>query len=362
MEALNSPYYIYIIYGVASFIFCLILNRLLLKFAKSIGPKEKKNNNGLIRWATQNKPALGGISFFLIFLISFVFYFILPFVEEAMSGYEMLALMSSVTLAFTIGLFDDAYNSIPFSKFAGQLLCAIIMIVFGVYINATPFALLNWLITIIWVVGIMNSINMLDNMDGVTASVSLLILVTTMMILKYGPESSDFYFFICFGVAVGLFAFLFVNWKPSKMYMGDSGSQFLGALLAFISIKWMWNYHETSEGLISIRQFIIPMLAFTMPLIDTITVTVRRIARGQSPFLGGRDHTTHHLAYFGIGEGWVAFIFAALTFVSGLLIIYILNSMDNWNLSMSMLMIAYFFIILFGMQWFYEKAKKNKPS
>ena len=117
---------------------------------------------------------------------------------------------------------------------------------------------LNYIITILWVVGIMNSINMLDNMDGITTVTSIFIFLTALIFLALQNSFQHYDFMIVLGMMGGLISFLFYNWSPSKMYMGDSGSQFLGLLLAIIGIKYFWNstVFETQE-LIPTKQIII---------------------------------------------------------------------------------------------------------
>jgi UDP-GlcNAc:undecaprenyl-phosphate GlcNAc-1-phosphate transferase len=126
--------------------------------------------------------------------------------------------------------------------------------------------------------------------------------------------------------------FLVLNWRPAKLYMGDTGSQFLGALLAYVGIVYFWNLVPNSgDPTIFSRQVIFALLAFLMPILDTTFVTVARLSRGQSPAVGGRDHTTHHLAYLGIPQGLIPLIYISITLLSGLLINSILRVLDGWS-------------------------------
>ncbi|MDZ7898039.1 MAG: MraY family glycosyltransferase [Arcicella sp.] len=221
--------------------------------------------------------------------------------------------------------------------------------------------MVNHWFTVTWVVGMMNSINMLDNMDGIVSSVSLVSLGLALMIIFSSGSQNLMDIILITAVAGALIGFLFFNWNPAKIYMGDTGSQFLGAFLSWVSIQYFWQFRDFSAGGIQVKQFLIPALAFIVPLIDTVTVTLRRLARGVSPFVGGRDHTTHHLAYLGIKDKNVVRIMIGISIVSALIAINILPVLNSseWHWSFSLATIIYYLIIFFGMQYFYEVAKQR---
>ena len=150
--------------------------------------------------------------------------------------YGFVGLLLSCAAGFLIGLADDAYDTRPILKFGIQFLCGVILIASGVYINLTHNLLLNYLLTIFWVVGIMNSINMLDNMDGITTIVTIGIVLNIIYVILFHHDFNNLHLLVLTGVLASLFAFLYFNWHPSTMYMGDTGSQFLGAFLATMGI------------------------------------------------------------------------------------------------------------------------------
>ena len=164
------------------------------------------------------------------------------------------------------------------------------------------------------VVGIMNSLNMLDNMDSVTNTMCIIVLVGVLITLL-SPVCDAFFVVLIVATMASMIAFYRFNWHPSKMYMGDNGSQFLGAFMAIVSIKYLWNPAEV-ELSNSVYPFLIVYLAFLVPLTDTATVTVNRLMRGQSPFVGGTDHTTHHLSYRGLSDRQVVCLLGAINIVS----------------------------------------------
>jgi len=205
----------------------------------------------------------------------------------------------------------------------------------------------------------MNSINMLDNMDGITASISTSIILGVFMIMALQSDGFNTYGIILLGVAAALTGFLYYNWHPSKMFMGDTGSQFLGVFLSAISIIFLWQFKSDTEEFIQVKQFLAPLLLFIMPIIDTTTVFIRRISRRQSPFVGGRDHTTHHLAYLGLKDGQVAAVFTVISVFSILLVYILYRSFDHWNAIYNVIVIGYFMIVFAIFQYLYEIGKKK---
>lgn len=354
----------YAIYFVVAVFFTTILSLLFLKFLKNIGTRQNNGHENLVRWASQTKPKIGGFCFFMLFLLSVCSYFLLPFQSENFFNSELLALLGSASLGFIVGLVDDSYNTPPRFKFLGQLACAIVMIAMGVLIPISNIWMVDALFTTFWVVGVMNSINMLDNMDGITASVSAFILMAALVILYLQGALAGFYVIVTVGVLAALVSYLYFNWHPSKMYMGDSGSQFLGAFLSVISILYMWQFRGDMnvEVGFSLQQFVLPLLIFMLPIMDTTTVFVRRIRRGQSPFVGGRDHTTHHLAYCGLKDNQVAWIFVGLAAVTVFFTYFIvLHFLTNtWSMGLSLLSLGYVLAVFLGLQYFYEVGKRKK--
>jgi UDP-GlcNAc:undecaprenyl-phosphate GlcNAc-1-phosphate transferase len=250
-------------------------------------------------------------------------------------------------LGFLLGLADDAYNTKPFLKFLTQVTCAVILMVTGTEISLSYVEPVNYVITIVWVVGIMNSLNMLDNMDAITSTVSISIILSAMVVMIFHQEVGSVYFMVLTGVMAALIGFLYFNWNPSKMYMGDTGSQFLGVFLAATGIKYLWNAEPPSGDLISARNLLLPLIVFIMPIIDTTTVVINRLGRGKSPFIGGKDHTTHALAYLGLTDRQVALVFWGMTLVSLLLVVIIERFLVSWTHLYTTLFSVYL-IVMFG--------------
>jgi UDP-GlcNAc:undecaprenyl-phosphate GlcNAc-1-phosphate transferase len=144
--------------------------------------------------------------------------------------------------------------------------------------------------------------------------------------------------------------------------MGDTGSQFLGVFLAAISILLFWNIRDNVSGVIQIKQFVLPLLIFTVPLMDTLTVFIRRLLKKQSPFVGGKDHTTHQLVFFGFSEKQTAWILILIGVFSSGIALALVNNLIPWNLSATVGAFVYFFAIFGTMQVVYNIGKKKHEN
>jgi UDP-GlcNAc:undecaprenyl-phosphate/decaprenyl-phosphate GlcNAc-1-phosphate transferase len=326
-----------------------IKNQLVIKNQKSVSQE---------RWAVSPKSTLGGISFYFTFITTVTAF--------SLISHFPTILILAFTVAFSFGLLDDLYHTTPMIKFIGQFITLFCIIYGGLSVPISDSKIFNEFFTTLWVVGMMNSINMLDNMDGIVSSVSLVSLGLALMIIFSSKNQNLTDIILITSVIGALIGFLFFNWNPAKIYMGDTGSQFLGAFLSWVSIQYFWQFRDFQEGGIQVKQFLIPALAFIIPLIDTVTVTLRRLARGVSPFVGGRDHTTHHLAYLGIKDKNVVRIMIVISIVSALVAFNILPVLKSseWHWSFSLATIIYYLTVFFGLQYFYEVAKQkiNQPK
>jgi UDP-GlcNAc:undecaprenyl-phosphate GlcNAc-1-phosphate transferase len=342
-----QEYYLLILALVFIFtlVFSILFNTILLRFASTLGIRE--NSTTISRWSSSQKPALGGITFFISFLISVSFHSIFfNHYVSIFNNIQALGVLATVSVAFLMGLADDAYNTKPFLKFAVQALCSIILISTNNYINITDFAYFNYILTFLWVVGIMNSINMLDNMDGITTSVSITIIACIFVSLKIGNELSLFDSLVLIGVMGSLCGFLFHNWHPSRMFMGDTGSQFLGMFLAYFGIKYLWNSTDFNGEHIPTKQLCTVLVAFILPILDTTFVTISRLMKRKSPFVGGKDHTTHHVSYLGLSDSQVSFLFVGLGGFSVFLVLLINRFVTGWDHLYTVICFAYFVILL----------------
>ncbi|MCB9170684.1 MAG: undecaprenyl/decaprenyl-phosphate alpha-N-acetylglucosaminyl 1-phosphate transferase [Flavobacteriales bacterium] len=334
----------------AAVMFSLLINSLFMRFSRTLGSREP--DAALIRWSASHKPAFGGIAFFIVFLGAFAVNGAFFPKNSAAWQPELFGLIAATCVGFLVGLADDAYNTRPLLKLFAQIVCALVLILSGTYIRIFDTLWVDQLITVVWVVGIMNAINMLDNMDAISTVVSIMILVGALTVHLVNGAMESIQVVLLVGTIAALCGFLFYNWNPSRMFMGDTGSQFLGVYLAYVGIVYFWNGQAASGAHEPWRQAVSALIMFILPIVDTTTVTINRIMKGGSPFVGGRDHTTHHLSYAGLSDGQVALTFAALGAVSVFLNFVQLRFIPAWNNLYTALFVLYallLFGILFGM-------------
>lgn len=307
----------------------LVSNKLLLSFSQTLGIRNK--NDITVRWSNESKPSLGGVAFFVAFLLGAIAYSIIFYTENIFHNKEFVGLFGAGLIAFIMGLADDAYNTKPYLKLAVQILCGIILVATDSLIAITPSFTINALLTISWVVLIMNSLNMLDNMDGITGTNALFILSTCLAsdIILYDWNMNLWTLTLCIQIGA-LVGFLYFNIHPSKLFMGDAGSQFIGLFTAFFAIHDLSNIGvKTNES--PLIGLIIILIAFGPTLVDTISVVINRLKKGQNPMVGGKDHTTHHLVYAGYSDRQVWYIFLLLSIISLIVSISAIYA-AKWNM------------------------------
>lgn len=337
MQFFENIYFFLGLFFVVSFTISWFVNKLLLTFSKNLGIRNK--NDVVIRWSSVSKPSLGGISFFISFFFCILIYSVLYGESDVYHNLRFLGFLGGTFMAFFMGLADDAYDTNPYFKLITQILCGIVMVTTGSYIDIFEWDILNYAITIIWTIGIMNSINMLDNMDGITSITSFQILLTTFLIIQLFSWNYPINITVIIVLIGAISGFLPFNLNPSKMFMGDTGSQFLGFILAYVSIDQGWNiinYLMPSNqfSLISIVfSFALIAVLFAPTLVDTTFVTINRLRKGQSPMVGGKDHTTHHLSYKGLSDKAIGYRFMLINLLSlvfTLLMIYLMVKFDSY--------------------------------
>ncbi|MBD3638506.1 MAG: undecaprenyl/decaprenyl-phosphate alpha-N-acetylglucosaminyl 1-phosphate transferase [Crocinitomicaceae bacterium] len=340
-----------------AFVLSALINNLLLKFAKSLGIRDRDNMT--IRWSNEAKPSLGGISFYLCFLLGFMIYAIIFGQEDVFQNKDLLGLFFSINVAFLLGLSDDAYDTRPYIKLGSQILCGALLVSTGSGIELFPEDWMNITLTILWVAGMMNSINMLDNMDGITSITSIFIILTILGISLPFKLTNNVDLFLLITTLGSISGFLIFNWNPAKLFMGDTGSQFLGMFLAYFSIKFLWN-HNIEGGDYSIFSNVsLVLITFAIPIVDTAFVTIRRLRKGKSPMVGGKDHTTHTLSYRGLTDRQVALIYVVLGIISSLLAYNVANFIAPNSLS---LVLIWAYVIMLLVIFFSIAKKTNKKS
>jgi UDP-GlcNAc:undecaprenyl-phosphate GlcNAc-1-phosphate transferase len=306
----------------------------------------RNKNDVIIRWSNQSKPSLGGVSFYVVFVFSAIAFSIVFYDENIFHNKHYVGLFTAGGIAFLMGLADDAYNTRPYAKLFVQILCGFILVFTGTSIDIAHNLWIDGALTVIWVVTIMNSLNMLDNMDGITGTTVFFILMSCLLggwiIFDFNTNIWSLSLIAVIGAIVG---FLYYNVHPSRLFMGDAGSQFIGLFVAFFAIKFLWNVSaETQTN--AWASVIVALIAFTPAAADTLTVVINRLKKGKSPMVGGKDHTTHHLVYSGLNDKQVWYVFTAIGFISFILVLSMIN-LIKLNLILPILFFILYFVVVF---------------
>lgn len=312
------------------------VNRTLLKRLKSLGTQRYAPR---VRWSAQAKPTIGGVSFFIGLVATLL---CLPFFDLSVIDavdVSLIYLAVGALAAFLMGLTDDIWQTKPLSKFVVQVACGVLLFLAGVHFPVEGHPAVQAALTIFWTVALMNSINMLDNMDGVSAGVAMATLLTLWYLAPDHPAG-----FIAFGMACTLLGFLALNTFPSKLFMGDAGSQLLGFLLALLSLVIV--NQRLGDNALPGGWLLLPIL-FGTTLTDTALVTLNRLSFRRSPFRGGRDHSTHHLSYLGWADRMIAMTFTAWSALNGVFVTLLLKLTETSAL-VGVALVSFFSLAIFA--------------
>ncbi len=255
------------------------------------------------RWHRGVIPLLGGVGVFGAFAAAILL--TQPEIIRTHGG-----LLAGAAIMFLVGLYDDVRPLSPPVKFTAQILAAAVVVFSGYRTGFFDSELPNILITIIWLVGITNAINLLDNMDGLAGGISLIAASFLAYFFRLNAAEQPL-LVIALSLAGGLLGFLIFNFPPAKIFMGDNGSLFFGFTLASLAIA------RTPQASNVFAVMSVPTLLFILPILDTAFVTFTRLLRGQSPAQGGRDHTSHRLVAFGLSERQTVLVLYGLAIISG---------------------------------------------
>ena len=232
---------------------------------------------------TNPVPLLGGAAIYVAFII------VLLLFGDRRYIHEVVGIFVGATLVSLMGVVDDRWGLGSYIKLVGQLVAACILVYSGVRVNIWG----NWwdiALTICWVVGITNAMNLLDNMDGLSGGIAMI--AATFFLLLAALSNQYLVGALAAALAGACAGFLVYNWNPAHIFMGDTGSLFLGFLLAAVGIKL--RFPSNSDTI----TWMIPVLVLALPVFDTTLVFISRLRRGKNPLTTpGKDHVSHRLAF-----------------------------------------------------------------
>src|SRR6267378_4220695 len=306
--------------SVAAFILALVIAALLTpnlrRFAEARGLlDEPKDSRRVHRRAV---PRIGGLSIIAAFYASLVGLLVYEpelgryFYSKGWVGFSFL--LGGLAIA-ALGLYDDLRGANAYQKFAVQFGVAALLYTCGYRIEhialpggALELGILAFPVTVVWIVGIINAINLIDGLDGLAGGVALCAVLTNLVVsmVRGQPIMT-----LCMAALAGaLIGFLFYNFNPASIFLGDTGSLFLGYVLAVTSIRT----HQKSSAVVSL---LVPVVALAVPIVDTALAMGRRALTGRPMFSGDREHIHHRLLGLGLSQRQAALVLYGTSVVLG---------------------------------------------
>ena len=298
-----------------AFLIALILTPVVRNLAVKMGAVDdpRKDKDPERRMHSDPVPRMGGLAIVLGFLLStLIFVPMTPQLQGALLG---------AVIIVVLGVFDDIYDLRAKFKLAVQLFAALIAVLTGNVIeyisnpnlfSADPYwklGILSIPVTVLWIVAITNAVNLIDGLDGLACGVSSISSLTLLVIaLLLGEPTVAL---LVAALAGGCLGFLPYNMNPAKIFMGDTGSTFLGYILAVISVQGLFKMY-------TLISFVVPFLLFGLPIFDTCFAFIRRIAHGQSPMHADRSHVHHRLIDMGFSQKQAVAVLYVITAILGL--------------------------------------------
>ena len=306
---------------IVSFAFTFATTPLVRRFAFKIGAIDIPKDNR--RMHKKPTPRIGGLAIIFGFTVA-----TLCFAQPSRQLYGTLA---GAAIIAVMGVIDDCKNLPAKLKFVIQIIAALVVVFAGDikidvftnpnFLSDNPYWVLpEWLsvtLTVIWIVFITNAVNFIDGLDGLAAGVSAIMSISLVFISISVGE----YSIAILGIALmgSCFGFLPFNFNPAKIFMGDTGSTFLGFMLATLSIQGVFKSY-------AVISFAVPLLILGLPLFDALFAMIRRILRGQSPMTADRGHLHHRLVDMGFSQKQTVFILYAISGVLGITAVLLAES------------------------------------
>ena len=300
------------------------------------------------RMHTRPTPRLGGLAIFFGFVVtSLLFCEVTP---------SLVAIWIGGLILCTLGTLDDIFRLHWLVKMAVQFAVAGIAISQGVLINQinlggsyVQLGVWSYPITLLWIVGLTNAINLIDGLDGLACGVSAISSLSILCVmLLLGDAGSALITGILAGACIGFLPF---NRNPARIFMGDSGALFLGYTFALISIEGVFKLH-------TILSFMIPLSIFAFPILDTLTAIVRRLLHGKNPFAPDRSHLHHKLIDLGFTQKETVGILYAICGILGLVAVTFTETMFQNKRLLKSVLLAAAALIIFWLNYIVMK----KPS
>jgi UDP-GlcNAc:undecaprenyl-phosphate GlcNAc-1-phosphate transferase len=282
------------------------------------------------RWHRKPTAMMGGVAIFIA---------VMAVVPAMLDGRrERWIVLAASSLLFLVGLIDDFVKIKPYQKLIGQIVGAASVIYFGLVLPWTSSAPTNIMVTFVWLIGITNAVNMLDNMDGLSAGIAAIAAI--FLGINFALNGQFNVALMLAGFAGALLGFLIYNHSPASIFMGDCGSMFIGFFLAATALMSGSSGGGRSRSVVAVLA--VPVLVLFVPIFDTTFVTVMRKLAGRAASQGGRDHTSHRLVALGLSEKHAVWMLYTLAVCASLLALVARHA----AIDVSIVVIAAFIIVL----------------
>jgi UDP-GlcNAc:undecaprenyl-phosphate GlcNAc-1-phosphate transferase len=315
----------------ASAILALVLTPLVRYLARRNGLVAKPK---IDRWHKQPTAMFGGVAIWLAMVVSYLV-FIRPTAGH-FPGSFLDVVIGASTFLFLVGLADDLLHTKPYQKLIGQVMGSAFVIYYGLSLPWTSYSALNVALTIFWLIGITNAVNLLDNMDGLAAGIA--VIASSFLALSFLATGQITEALMLVTFAGALLGFLVYNSSLASIFMGDCGSMFIGFFLASAALVNVSG--GRSRSLLPVLA--VPILVLFIPIFDTTFVTILRKLSGRAASQGGRDHTSHRLVALGMSERHAVWMLYGLAALSGVLALLV----QEVKLDVSLAAIAGFTVLL----------------
>jgi len=293
------------------------------------------------RWHTRSTPLLGGPGIFAGLLVATAAATatgVIPF-DQQLAG-----IVGGCAILFFAGLVDDLYHLPPLAKIAAQVGAAVLVIACGIRVEIVGNPILATALGIVWLIGMTNAFNLLDNMDGLAASLAA-IACAFFAIDAYTVDPSHMVALVALALCLGCLGFLPYNLRlrgPAAVFMGDSGSQLLGFAVGSLGLATAWTVAGST-----VATLLLPILILAVPILDTSLVTVVRLLEGRPVSQGGRDHTSHRLVYQGLSDKRAVVLLAIVSSAIGLTSLAY-ERLDDTRVTLAGVLITFAFLLQFG--------------
>src|SRR5437588_10864223 len=285
-----------------SFALAVALTPVVRMFARRLGFVAKPK---IDRWHKKPTAMMGGVAMW--FAVVATYLTLVPHTGQSW------VVVGSASFLFLVGLVDDWLHIKPYQKLIGQVIGAAVVVNYGLVLPWTRSLPANMVITIFWLIGITNAVNLLDNMDGLATGIAAIASGFLTLTCITSNQATDALMLAVF--TASLLGFLIYNSNPASIFMGDSGSMFIGFFLAASALINVAGGRSRSF----VPVLAVPILVLFIPIFDTTFVTILRKLSGRAASQGGRDHTSHRLVALGLSEKRAVLMLYGLAAVSGLL-------------------------------------------